>query len=120
MTTTSPRRKRTKTDKTSMDAWVGFMRRAVRALGKKAAEGDVAALPELLKIQGQLDEAIVDAVGSLISEPWCYSWQQVADALTAGGQPITRQGVQQKYGKRLAAKGVHPARKVGGQATELR
>jgi hypothetical protein len=118
-------RRRTRTDKTSMDTWRDFMRRAVRAFAKKAAEGDVAALPELLKVQAQLDEAIVDAVGSLISAPWNYSWQQITDSLNAeratrDEKPLTRQAVQQRYAPKLAAKGIRPGRRVGGQPTELR
>jgi hypothetical protein len=118
-------RKRAKADKSTMDAYADFMRRAVRAFGKKAGEGDVAALPELLKIQAQLDEAIVDAVGSLISAPWNYSWQQVTDSINADRlardeKPLTRQAVQQRYAPKLAAKGIRPGRKIGGQPTELR
>jgi uncharacterized lipoprotein len=118
--TDTKRRKRTKPDKAQVDVYAEFMARAMRAFGKKIGAGDVAALPELVKMEDLLDATILEAIGALISEPWCYSWQQIADHLTAGGYKISRQGVQQKYGKRLEAMGIKPARKVGAQPSALR
>jgi hypothetical protein len=91
--------------------YAGFARRIVRAFGKRIGAGDVAALPELVALRDEIDEAIVKAVEELRAEPWSYSWQQIADVLG-----ITRQAAQQKYGPKTA-KG---ARQVGGQPGNLR
>jgi hypothetical protein len=120
-TNAKPRKRRSKADKSSPSVYSEFMTRSIKAFGRKISAGDVAALPELIKMQDLLDETVLNAVGQLISDPqFEYSWAEVADALTAGGYKISRQGVQQKYGKRLAAKGIKPARRVGGQPAARR
>lgn len=119
--TTKPRKRSRDSRKNEPDMYAGFVRRGMRALGRKISAGDVAALPELVKLEAELDAVILDTVGQLISEPHCYSWGEVAAHLKAGGCSITtRQGVQQKYGKRLEAMGIKPARKVGAQPATLR
>jgi hypothetical protein len=113
---TKPARKRRSSAddrKNEPDMYRGFVTRGLKALGRKISAGDVAALPELVKLEDELDKVILSTVAALISEPYCYSWGEIANHLTAGGVKITRQGVQQKYGRRLAEQGIHPARKTG-------
>jgi hypothetical protein len=101
--------------KVENDVYRGFMGRAFKAYGRRIGAGDIAALPELASLEKDLDAALLDAVGQLIQEPHCYSWSEVAAQLG-----VTRQAVQQKYGKRLEAQGIVPARKIGGQPSALR
>lgn len=91
--------------------YAGFMRRVVKAFGRRIGAGDVAALPELVQLRDEVDAAIVDAVEQLRAEPWCYSWQQIGDVLG-----MTRQAVQKRYGPKTQT----GARKSGGQPSRLR
>jgi hypothetical protein len=91
--------------------YVGFARRILRAMGKRVSAGDVAALPELLALRDDLDRQIDETIGALRSEPWCYSWAQIGDALG-----ITRQAAQKRFGHVLTKN----ARQVGGQPANLR
>lgn len=114
---TKPARKRRSNGggrKNEPDMYAGFVTRGLKALGRKISAGDIAALPELVKLEAEVDRVILDTVGALVSDPqFAYSWGDVAKYLTDGGIKISRQGVQQKYGSRLAAMGIHPARKTG-------
>lgn len=98
------------------DIYGGFVRRILRAYGRRIGAGDIAALPELAALHAEIDAALDDAVRQLRAEPWHYSWQQIADHLTAGGFKITRQGAI----KRWSHVDGPDARKRGGQPAALR
>lgn len=99
--------------KNEPDEYRKMIGRMIRSLGRKIAEGDAADLPELFKLREALDEAILDAVAGLIGEQTAFSWGELAESSTAAGFPMTRQGMQQRYGKPLAERGITPARKPG-------
>jgi hypothetical protein len=71
-----------------------FARRIIRAYGRRVAEGDVEALPELIQLSASVDEAITDAVKGLRS--YGYSWSEIADRIG-----LTRQAAQQRWGKAI-------------------
>ena len=73
-----------------------FARRIIRAYGKRVANGDVDALPELIQLAASLDEAITHAVQGLRAEPYNYSWTEIADRVG-----ITRQAAQQRWGRSI-------------------
>lgn len=91
------------------DEYLRFMRRILRAIGKRVGAGDIDTLAELVKLRDDLDEQILATVAELRGPKWQYSWAQIGDALG-----ITRQAAQ----KRFAAAG--GARKPGGQPSNLR
>lgn len=90
-------------------AYLAFIRRAIRAHGRRVATGDVEDLAGLLALRGELDEAIAVAVAGLRAEPQAASWQAIANA--AG---ISRQAAMQRWPR---ARG---ARRQGGQPANLR
>jgi hypothetical protein len=69
-----------------------FARRIIRAYGRRVAEGDVDALPELIELSASLDEAITNAVKGLRS--FGYSWTDIAARVG-----MSRQAAQQRWGK---------------------
>jgi hypothetical protein len=71
-----------------------FARRIIRAYGKRVAEGDVDALPELIQLSASLDEAITNAVKGL--RAFGYSWTEIADRVG-----MSRQAAQQRWGKAI-------------------
>ncbi|SDL04813.1 hypothetical protein SAMN05216298_2459 [Glycomyces sambucus] len=71
-----------------------FARRIIRAYGRRVAEGDVDALPELIQLSASVDEAITNAVKGLRS--FGYSWSEIADRIG-----MTRQAAQQRWGKAI-------------------
>ncbi|WP_035698981.1 hypothetical protein, partial [Glycomyces tenuis] len=73
-----------------------FARRIIRAYGKRVASGDVDALPELIELAASLDEAITEAVKGLRSEPFNYSWTEIADRIG-----MSRQAAQQRWGRSI-------------------
>lgn len=89
----------------------GFMSRVLRAYGRRVGAGDIAALPELVSLQADVDEAIISAIRSLRGPEHQYSWQQVADALG-----ISRELAIYRYAKKVGP----GARKAGGQIAALR
>jgi hypothetical protein len=76
-----------------------FIRRAVRAYGRRVGAGEVDELADLLSLRDVVDEAVAQAVAELRDEPHAHSWQRIADvvgmqrwpdapgARRAGGQP---------------------------------
>jgi DNA invertase Pin-like site-specific DNA recombinase len=90
------------------DVYAGFVRRIVRAFGRRIGAGDVAALSELEALRRELDATIHGAVVELRADG--YSWQQLADVLG-----VSRQAVMQRFPE---AKGV--GRQAGGQPGHLR
>jgi hypothetical protein len=91
------------------DVYHQFVKRILKAYGKRIGAGDIAALPELVALEGELAATIEDAVRQLRAEPWCYSWAQIGKVLG-----ITRQAAEKKWGH------VGGARKVGGQPSDRR
>ena len=94
---------------TEAPEYAAFARRILGAMSKRVSAGDVAALPDLLGLQADLDRFIDEAVAGLRAEPWAYSWAQIADVVGT-----SRQAAQKRWGH------LGGARKVGGQPTELR
>jgi hypothetical protein len=75
-------------------AYAAFVTRVLRACGRRVADGDIGGLAYLVALREEVETTIASAVVGLRSEPWSYSWQQVADELGT-----TRQAAQQRYGK---------------------
>lgn len=92
--------------------FAAFMRRIMRALGRRVSEGDIDSLTEITRLQAELDALLVTTVVNLRSEPWNYSWAQIGTALGT-----TRQAAQIRFGKHMPA---DTGRKVGGQTADLR
>jgi hypothetical protein len=57
-------------------AYTAFCARIIRAAGRRVADGDVVALPELARLADDLDQALTDAVHGLRS--FGYSWAEIA------------------------------------------
>lgn len=74
--------------------YAAFARRILRACGRRVGDGDVEGLICLVNLRSELEETIRSAVEGLRSEPWNYSWSQIAAVLGT-----TRQGAQQRYGQ---------------------
>lgn len=82
-------------DKVENDAFAGFLRRAIRAFGRRVGDGDVDGLRLMLDARDQLDEAIQAAVDELRSDRWSYSWAEIAR-----GVGLTRTAACDRWGKR--------------------
>jgi hypothetical protein len=73
------------------DDYAAFIRRAIRAHGRRVADGDVEALPGLLRLSAELEQAIGTAVTGLRG---CgYSWTEIANRIG-----VTRQAARQRWG----------------------
>ncbi|MFI7126058.1 ECF-type sigma factor [Nonomuraea sp. NPDC050153] len=77
------------------DQYAAFLRRAIRAYGRRIASGDVEALADAIALIDELDDAIAQAVTGLRAQG--YSWTEIARPLT-----ITRQAAQQRWGGETA------------------
>jgi hypothetical protein len=75
------------------DEYAAFIRRAVRAYGRRVSTGDIEALADLVALSLHVDRAVADAVGGL--RGFGYSWADLAHRLG-----ITRQAAQQRWGGR--------------------
>jgi hypothetical protein len=73
------------------DEYAAFLRRAIRAHGRRVADGDVEALPGLLSLSTELDQAIGHAVTGL--RRCGYSWAEIASRIG-----VTRQAACQRWG----------------------
>ena len=73
------------------DAYGAFLRRAIRAAGRRVGGGDVDGLGDLLALAGELDRAIDAAVRGLRDAG--YSWGEIASRLG-----VSRQAAQQRWG----------------------
>lgn len=73
------------------DQYAAFLRRAIRAYGRRIATGDVEALADALALIDDLDTAITSAVAGLRAQG--HSWADIARPLA-----ITRQAAQQRWG----------------------
>jgi hypothetical protein len=72
--------------------YAAFTQRVIKAHGRRVAEGDIEALPELVEVTEQLDAAITTGITGLRAVG--YSWADIA--LRLG---ITKQAAHQKWGK---------------------
>lgn len=70
----------------------GMLRRCVRAMVRRAGEGDVEALEELLKLEGELAAAIREAGAAMHDRGFSYAY--LADA--AG---ISRQAAHKRFAR---------------------
>ena len=73
------------------DDYAAFLRRAIRAFGRRIAAGDIDALGDAAFLSAQLDTAIKNAVTGLRQRG--YSWADIGRQLG-----ITRQAAQQRWG----------------------
>ena len=71
--------------------FAAFVRRIIRAVGRRVAAGDVEALPELLLLADEVEQATQSAVAGLRVAG--YSWAEIA-ARTG----TSRQAAQQRWG----------------------
>jgi hypothetical protein len=74
------------------DAYASFIRRVLRAHGRRVAAGDVEALGDLVALAEDIDRAVADAVAGL--RQFGYSWADIAARLG-----VTRQAAQQRWGR---------------------
>jgi hypothetical protein len=77
------------------DEYAAFLRRAVRAHGRRVATGDVEALAALLDLAAEIDAAASSAVAGLRAAG--FSWAEIAARLG-----ISRQAAQQRWGGDIA------------------
>jgi len=76
--------------------YVAMLRRMVRGLGRRINEhANPSDLVDLVELQRELDDCVRASV-RVMREEHGYTWQQLADELG-----VTRQAVQQRYGKGL-------------------
>ena len=72
------------------DEYAAFIRRAIRAYGRRVSDGDVEALPGLLALSTELETAIGTAVTGLRQTG--YSWTEIAARIG-----VTRQAARQRW-----------------------
>jgi hypothetical protein len=80
---------------TENDEYAAFLRRVLRAYGRRIAAGDIDALVDMAAMADELESAMRLAVAGLRRVG--YSWGEIAVRLG-----ITRQGAQQRWGQRTA------------------
>jgi hypothetical protein len=73
------------------DTYAAFVRRVVRAQGRRVAAGDVDGLVDLLTLAQEVEAAIDAAVAGLRRAG--YSWAEIATRVG-----VTRQAAQQRWG----------------------
>lgn len=73
------------------DDYAAFVRRIVRAYGRRVAGGDPDALAALVALAAEIDTATAEGVAGLRAAG--YSWADIAARLG-----ITRQAAQQRWG----------------------
>lgn len=76
--------------------YAAMLSRMIRSYGRRIGDGNPEDLAMALQLQHDLDAVITDAVLTM-RETHGYSWAQLADELG-----MTRQAVQQRYGRRAA------------------
>ena len=84
---TSKRRRR----QVENDEYGVFVRRVLRAYGRRVGDGDVEALALMADLAEEIDTAIAEAVKGL--RTYGYSWAEIGARLG-----ITRQAAQQRWG----------------------
>ena len=73
------------------DAYAAFLRRVIRAFGRRIAAGDIDALADAAFLSDQLDTVIKTAITGLRERG--YSWADIGRQLG-----VTRQAAQQRWG----------------------
>jgi DNA-directed RNA polymerase specialized sigma24 family protein len=73
------------------DEYAAFVRRVIRALGRRVGDGDADALAELARLRNDLEQAMGEAVRELYARGWSYA--EIGARLG-----ISRQAVRQQYG----------------------
>jgi ribosomal protein S20 len=73
------------------DEYASFLRRAIRAFGRRIAAGDIDALADVAFLSAQLDQTIKDSVTGLRERG--YSWADIGRQLG-----VTKQAAQQRWG----------------------
>jgi hypothetical protein len=73
------------------DEYAAFLRRVIRAYGRRIAAGDIDALADAITLSWQLDNSIRTAISGLRERG--YSWADIG--LQLG---VTRQAAQQRWG----------------------
>ncbi len=73
--------------------YLAFLRRGLRAAGRRVADGDPEDLEELLALQADLDAAVLAAVAGLRER---YSWTEIAR-----GTGTSRQAVYARFVSKL-------------------
>lgn len=76
---------------TENDEYAAFLRRAIRAFGRRIASGDIDALAGAAFLSAQLDATIRESVTGLRARG--YSWADIGRQLG-----VTRQAAQQRWG----------------------
>jgi len=89
-----------------------FIRRALRAYGRRVAAADVEDLAELLAVRDAVDEAITRAVAGLRAAG--RSWGEIAHATGT-----TRQAAQQRWGVKVALTPEPAGRLVSSEAPHV-
>ena len=92
------------------DQYTAFCVRILRAAGRRVADGDVEALPDLARLQQELDQALAAAVTGL--RGFGYSWADIASRLG-----VTRQAAQQRWGNTITS-GSSAGQSAGNQLTD--
>lgn len=88
----SPRRPRRRRSQVENLDYAAFATRIIRAHGRRIAQGDIEALPDLLDLADELNAATSHAVTGL--RAFGYSWADIASRLGT-----TRQAAQQRWGQ---------------------
>jgi hypothetical protein len=73
------------------DDYAAFLRRAIRAFGRRIGQGDIDALADAAFLSAQLDATIKTAITGLRARG--YSWADIGRQLG-----VTRQAAQQRWG----------------------
>jgi hypothetical protein len=73
------------------DDYAAFLRRAIRAFGRRIAAGDIDALADMAFLSDQLDQTIKKSVTGLRERG--YSWSDIGRQLG-----VTKQAAQQRWG----------------------
>jgi len=73
------------------DSYAGFMRRAVRAFGRRA-ETDLDALRMMVELRAELDASIASAARLAHDGEGAFSWTEIGDALG-----MSRQAARQRF-----------------------
>lgn len=89
----TPKRRKTTREKDNGE-YLGFLRRAIRAAGKRVKAEDPSTLAELVRLQAELDAVIADAARHL-HDVEHFSWGDIAYELG-----VTRQATFQRWGQR--------------------
>lgn len=78
--------------------YMQMLHRMLRAAGRRVAYGDVEDLAQLLELSQVLDDVIASTISELRDHQG-FSWAWIAEATRT-----TRQGAQQRWGRRIGRK----------------